>query len=102
VVIYSAVRSGSSGLGFVNDVRRLNVAITRARHAFFLVGSASTLENSQVWMALIADARRRNLLKDVHAADLNELIPWTLLDGSSLALSAPKHRSLVICDRASL
>ena len=33
VILYSTVRSGRGGIGFVNDLRRLNVALTRARHA---------------------------------------------------------------------
>ena len=89
-VLYSSVRSGSGGLGFVNDLRRLNVALTRARHALFVVGSAHTLSSSDVWRALLDDAKDRRCYCEVSAskwaqagaAELSSsLIPITLLDG---------------------
>ena len=46
-------------VGFVADVRRLNVAITRARRALWILGSATTLAASPVWAALIQDAAAR-------------------------------------------
>ena len=50
----STVRAGpGSGLGFVADVRRLNVAITRARSSLIIVGDASALEKSPHWGALV-------------------------------------------------
>ena len=52
VVIFSCVRSDTSkvrsapgnGVGFLADVRRLNVAITRARRGMWIVGNAETLQ----------------------------------------------------------
>jgi superfamily I DNA and/or RNA helicase len=57
VVVLSCVRSGSGGLGFVADVRRLNVALTRARQSLLIVGDADTLAQNQHWAALIEHAR---------------------------------------------
>ena len=49
---------GSGGVGFLSDVRRLNVAITRAKRALWILGSAATLRADPVWAALIQCALR--------------------------------------------
>ena len=68
VIILSAVRSNpqGAGVGFLNDVRRLNVSITRAKRALWILGSAATLRQSPVWSALIQDADQRGSI--VHKA----------------------------------
>jgi ATP-dependent RNA/DNA helicase IGHMBP2 len=45
-VIISLVRSNSSGeIGFLADVRRMNVALTRARRKLIVIGDSATLAN---------------------------------------------------------
>lgn len=47
-VYYSAVRSNAAGeLGFLADERRLNVALSRARHCLTIVGDAQALRNAR-------------------------------------------------------
>jgi hypothetical protein len=47
VVIYSFTRSNPGGrVGFLSELRRLNVAITRARDQLILVGDSKTLTNA--------------------------------------------------------
>lgn len=54
VIIFSCVRAkGGNGLGFITDVRRLNVAITRAKRALWILGSLSKLQADSTWRALI-------------------------------------------------
>lgn len=47
------VSNNEIGLGFVNDVRRMNVAITRARRSLWILGAIETLQSNRHWMALI-------------------------------------------------
>ena len=66
VVVVSFVRSNVSGnVGFLRDFQRLNVALTRARHALILVGNVASLGNSTPDLtALVADAKARNAVVD--------------------------------------
>lgn len=69
-IILSCVRSnpGASGVGFLADMRRMNVSITRAKRALWVLGSAATLRQSPVWASMIENATDRGLLiKHAHA-----------------------------------
>ncbi|EGV66090.1 P-loop containing nucleoside triphosphate hydrolase protein [Yamadazyma tenuis ATCC 10573] len=49
-IIFSCVRSNDTRkIGFLNDERRLNVAITRARYGLFLIGDHQTLDQDPLW-----------------------------------------------------
>ena len=75
-VLFSAVRAhsverlgGGSGIGFVADANRLNVALTRAKQCLAVLGSARTLSREAIWQSLIDDARQRQCVIDVQAGD---------------------------------
>ncbi|NPA39096.1 MAG: IGHMBP2 family helicase [Thermodesulfobacteria bacterium] len=54
VIIISFVRSNEKGeLGFLKDLRRLNVAITRARRKLIAIGNSETLSNHPVYQDFI-------------------------------------------------
>ena len=58
VIIFDCVRAGGiegDGVGFLSDSRRLNVAITRAKHALVIVGNAKFLaeHGGPVWASFI-------------------------------------------------
>ncbi|KAF7814641.1 helicase SEN1-like [Senna tora] len=58
----AASRINSSSIGFVADIRRMNVALTRARLSLWILGNARTLQTNYNWAALVKDAKERNLI----------------------------------------
>jgi predicted DNA helicase len=66
VVIVSFVRSNRSGdIGFLRDLRRLNVSITRAKRKLVLIGDSTTLESDGCYKRLIESAKERGAYKSV-------------------------------------
>jgi superfamily I DNA and/or RNA helicase len=53
-MIFSAVRCNEKGkIGFLENYRRINVALTRAQHGLIIVGNAATLSSDPKWTTLI-------------------------------------------------
>ena len=53
VILISLVRANERGeIGFLNDLRRMNVAITRARMKLMIIGDSSTLTCHPFYKAL--------------------------------------------------
>jgi ATP-dependent RNA/DNA helicase IGHMBP2 len=58
-VLISMVRSNPSGtLGFLTDLRRMNVALTRARRHLFLVGDSATLAGHPFYARLLEQVQQ--------------------------------------------
>uniref|UniRef100_M4BI10 DNA2/NAM7 helicase-like C-terminal domain-containing protein n=1 Tax=Hyaloperonospora arabidopsidis (strain Emoy2) TaxID=559515 RepID=M4BI10_HYAAE len=75
VIVFSCVRSSrSGGIGFLRDVRRLNVAITRARYCLYVIGNVSTLMRDETWAALIKSARDRKLIIRTEGEDFSRVV----------------------------
>jgi predicted DNA helicase len=54
VIIISLVRSNNEGnIGFLNDYRRLNVALTRAKRKLIIIGNPKTLYSNPLYKNLI-------------------------------------------------
>lgn len=60
IVIFSCVRT--TRIGFLSDAKRMNVALTRAKHTLFVLGHRHTLQRDKSWRALVDNAQRRRLL----------------------------------------
>ncbi|MBE6502653.1 MAG: IGHMBP2 family helicase [Methanobrevibacter thaueri] len=63
IIIISTVRSNDNGnIGFLNDLRRLNVAITRAKRKLIIIGNKDTLKTNPTYRRLIEFVEDENLL----------------------------------------
>ncbi|KAL3471807.1 SEN1 N terminal-domain-containing protein [Aspergillus californicus] len=61
VIIFSCVRASNKGIGFLSDIRRMNVGLTRAKSSLWVLGNSQSLVQGEFWNNLIKDARRRNV-----------------------------------------
>jgi superfamily I DNA and/or RNA helicase len=63
-IVISFVRSNNTQeVGFLNDVRRTNVAMTRARKKLLLVGDSATLGSHPFYLQLVEFMQSRNFYK---------------------------------------
>ena len=64
IIIFSCVRASTQGIGFLNDIRRMNVGLTRAKSSLWVLGNSQALVQGEFWRALINDAKSRNRYTD--------------------------------------
>jgi predicted DNA helicase len=66
VIIVSFVRSNDEReIGFLKDLRRLNVAITRPRRKLILIGNANTLSSHPVYEKLIDYVKKEGIFQSL-------------------------------------
>jgi len=72
-IIMSCVRSNENqGIGFLNDPRRLNVALTRARYGIIIVGNPKVLAKQPVWNHLLHFYKENRVLIEGALNNLKE------------------------------
>ena len=64
IIIFSCVRASNKGIGFLADIRRMNVGLTRAKSSLWVLGNSQSLVQGEFWKGLIMNARERNLYTD--------------------------------------
>ncbi|MCC7029217.1 MAG: AAA family ATPase [Chitinophagaceae bacterium] len=65
-IIISLVRSNDQQvIGFLNDYRRMNVAITRAKEQLFIIGDSATLGNDKFYRLLLEYIEERGAYRSV-------------------------------------
>jgi senataxin len=61
IIIFSCVRaSPAGGVGFLQDIRRMNVGLTRAKSSLWVLGNSDSLVRGRYWKMLVEDAQARD------------------------------------------
>ncbi|KAI9445914.1 hypothetical protein H4582DRAFT_1804702, partial [Lactarius indigo] len=70
IVIISLVRNsgtfeeGNASIGFLKSCNRINVALSRAKHGLYILGSASNLRKNETWRTILDEMEKGDQLKD--------------------------------------
>jgi len=82
-IILSCVRSNEhQGIGFLNDPRRLNVALTRAKYGVVILGNPKVLSKHPLWHYLLTHYKERSCLVEG---------PLSNLQASMIQFSKPRR-----------
>jgi predicted DNA helicase len=95
VIIFSCVRAGSgSGVGFLADLRRMNVGLTRAKSSLWVVGHKESLKVNSEWKSLIDDVESRGLMREWDKKQFRHqaITPQNLLPHVGSAIVSPTKK----------
>ena len=98
IIVFSCVRaSPAGGIGFLQDIRRMNVGLTRAKSSLWVLGNSQSLMRSEYWEMLVEDAKNRSrysegdILKMLNKHSSNFPAPKELLDSYEHPAKAVKQ-----------
>lgn len=97
IIIFSCVRASSTkGIGFLSDIRRMNVGLTRAKSSLWVLGNSQSLLGGEFWARLIHDAKARECYT---SGDLLTMLrqPWVNSDVQR-PVEAPTSRDVEMTD----
>lgn len=93
IIVISCVRSNDIGsIGFLSDLRRMNVALTRARFGLYVIGNAETLQSNKDWGEFIEYARVHHSLVSIRSSDVD--IYHLLRDGYEKEVQASEDNNI--------
>ena len=71
IIIFSCVRASPvGGIGFLQDIRRMNVGLTRAKSSLWVLGNSESLVRGHFWKKLVEDARARDCYTSGNLKDM--------------------------------
>ncbi|EGF80951.1 hypothetical protein BATDEDRAFT_24512 [Batrachochytrium dendrobatidis JAM81] len=73
IILLSCVRASKDtdrSVGFISDTRRMNVALTRAKHSLIIIGNSHSLKTDPVWKNLVNNAKQRSLTLKISSKDI--------------------------------
>jgi hypothetical protein len=105
IIIFSCVRaSPSGGIGFLQDIRRMNVGLTRAKSSLWVLGNSDSLQRGEFWAKLIEDAKSRKQFRaGNYMAELRRATPLELRRQLLLASGVSRNgdgavsRPIIVC-----
>jgi senataxin len=98
IIIFSCVRASTGGIGFLADIRRMNVGLTRAKCSLWVLGNSASLGRGEFWNGLVQDSRARNLFT---SGDILGLLKRPLLTLDVEMTDAPPQAPMPISHRPS-
>jgi len=94
IVIFSCVRAGGSkGIGFLSDVQRMNVALTRAKHFLFVIARKKSIMVNPYWRKLVGYAKSKNAIIQVPIIQKQHSKPVATLKSSLIKSPSRKKVS---------
>mmetsp|Transcript_36645 Transcript_36645/g.96586 ORF Transcript_36645/g.96586 Transcript_36645/m.96586 type:complete len:707 (-) Transcript_36645:291-2411(-) len=97
-IIFSCVRSRfKSGIGFLSDCRRINVAFTRAKKYFWCIGNSTSLSKNPTWKEILSDSKRRLkffLIRKPFERSSRRLLFWSTKDEEIYSFDGKREKDV--------